>query len=120
MILLLRFTLNNTADDKFKVNVFAVIIGVALDSVTDKDNPEFKDGFQLSDIAATYRGPAQKISPAQAQFARLFTEMVSLCFEVDEKIFGNMTKQIKGSDDGTPYTLKYIPSRDIKSLLKKR
>ena len=40
--------------------------------------------------------------------------MVSLCFEVDEKIFGNVTKQIKGTDDGTPYTLKYIPSRDIK------
>ena len=36
--------------------------------LTDKDNPEFKDGFQLSDIAATYRGPAQKISPAQAAF----------------------------------------------------
>jgi hypothetical protein len=36
--------------------------------LTDKDNPEFKDGFQLSDIAATYRGPAQQISPAQAAF----------------------------------------------------
>jgi hypothetical protein len=36
--------------------------------LTDQNNPEFKDGFQLSDIASTYRGPAQKISPTQALF----------------------------------------------------
>ncbi len=39
---------------------------------------------------------------------------IGLCFEVDEKIFGSIQKTIKGTDDGTPYTLKYIPSRDIK------
>ena len=65
-------------------------------------------------VQALQAGFDTQVKAAQAQFARLFTEMVSLCFEVDEKIFGNMTKQIKGSDDGTPYTLKYIPSRDIK------
>lgn len=36
--------------------------------LTDKDNPAYKDGFQISDIAETYRGPAQKISPSQALF----------------------------------------------------
>jgi len=65
-------------------------------------------------VQALQAGFDTQVKAAQAQFARLFTEMVSLCFEVDEKVFGNMTKQIKGSDDGTPYTLKYIPSRDIK------
>jgi hypothetical protein len=40
--------------------------------------------------------------------------MVSLAFEVDEKLFGNTEKTIKGNDDGTPYVLKYKPSRDIK------
>ena len=50
---------------------------------------------------------------AQAQFARLFTELVSLCFEVDEKMFGSMTKEIKGVDDGTPFNMKYVPSRQI-------
>ena len=65
-------------------------------------------------VQALQAGFDTQVKAAQAQFARLFTEMVSLCFEVDEKVFGSMTKQIKGTDDGTPYTLKYIPSRDIK------
>ena len=65
-------------------------------------------------VQALQAGFDTQVKAAQAQFARLFTEMVSLCFEVDEKVFGNITKQIKGTDDGTPYTLKYIPSRDIK------
>ena len=65
-------------------------------------------------VQALQAGFDTQVKAAQAQFARLFTEMLSLCFEVDEKIFGSMTKTIKGTDDGTPYTMKYIPSRDIK------
>ena len=65
-------------------------------------------------VQALQAGFDTQVKAAQAQFARLFTDMVSLSFEVDEKVFGNMVKTIKGSDDGTPYTLKYTPSRDIK------
>jgi hypothetical protein len=65
-------------------------------------------------VQALQAGFDTQIKAAQAQFARLFTDMVSLCFEVDEKIFGSMTKTIKGVDDGTPFTMKYVPSRDIK------
>jgi hypothetical protein len=65
-------------------------------------------------VQALQAGFDTQIKSAQAQFARIFTELVSLCFEVDEKIFGNMTKTIKGVDDGTPFTMKYTPSRDIK------
>ena len=36
--------------------------------LTDKQNPAYKDGFQISDIAETYRGPAQQISSTQALF----------------------------------------------------
>ena len=36
--------------------------------LTDKQNPAYRDGFQISDIAETYRGPAQQISPSQALF----------------------------------------------------
>jgi len=43
----------------------------------------------------------------------VFTELISLCFETDEKIFGSMTKEIKGVDDGTPFNMKYVPSRAI-------
>jgi len=65
-------------------------------------------------VQALQAGFDTQVRAAQAQFARLFTELVAACFEVDEKIFSNVTKTIKGTDDGTPYTMKYIPSRDIK------
>ena len=65
-------------------------------------------------VQALQAGFDTQIKAAQAQFARLFTELTSVCFEADELIFGGIPKTIKGSDDGTPYVLKYIPSRDIK------
>jgi hypothetical protein len=65
-------------------------------------------------VQALQAGFDTQIKSAQAQFARLFMELVSLCFEIDEIVFGSMTKSIKGTDDGTPYTMKYVPSRDIK------
>jgi hypothetical protein len=65
-------------------------------------------------VQALQAGFDTQVRAAQAQFARLFTELVSLCFEVDEKIFGSMQKEIKGVDDGTPFNMKYTPSRDIK------
>tara|TARA_R110000822_G_scaffold53522_2_gene138024 strand:+ start:220 stop:1989 length:1770 start_codon:yes stop_codon:yes gene_type:complete len=55
-----------------------------------------------------------QIKSAQAQFARMFSDLLGLCFEIDEKLFPNVSKVIKGSEDGTPYVLKYTPSRDIK------
>ena len=64
-------------------------------------------------VQALQAGFDTQVRAAQAQFARLFTELVSLCFEVDEKIFGSMTKEIKGVDDGTPFNMKYVPSRQI-------
>jgi hypothetical protein len=64
-------------------------------------------------VQALQAGFDTQVRAAQAQFARLFTELVSLCFEVDEKIFGNMTKEIKGVDDGTPFNMKYVPNRQI-------
>jgi len=64
-------------------------------------------------VQALQAGFDTQIKAAQAQFARLFMDLVSMCFEVDEKIFGNMTKEIKGVDDGTPFNMKYIPSRQI-------
>jgi hypothetical protein len=38
---------------------------------------------------------------------------MELCFEIDEKIFGNMTKTVRGVDAGAPYEITYTPSKDI-------
>jgi hypothetical protein len=55
-----------------------------------------------------------QIKSAQSQFARMFADLIGLCFEIDEKLFSNVQKTIRGSEDGTPYVLKYTPGRDIR------
>jgi hypothetical protein len=64
-------------------------------------------------VQALQAGFDTQIKAAQAQFAKLFVEVIGLCFKVDEKIFGNKIKEIRGIDDGTPYSMKYIPSKII-------
>jgi len=64
-------------------------------------------------VQALQAGFDTQIKAAQAQFARMFVDLVSICFETDEKIFGNTQKEIRGSDDGTPFLLKYTPSKQI-------
>jgi hypothetical protein len=54
-----------------------------------------------------------QVKSAQAIFASALRDVVSLCFEVDEKIFGN-EKTIRGVDSGSPYEITYKPSKDIK------
>ena len=81
--------------------------------------PESRSG-QLDASVVTGRGVQAlqagfdtQIKAAQAQFARVFSELISICFEADEKIFGSKVKEIRGIDDGTPFTMKYVPSRAI-------
>lgn len=64
-------------------------------------------------VQALQAGFDTQIKAAQSQFARLFVELIGLCFRTDEKIFGNNSKEIRGLDDGTPYTIKYTPSKAI-------
>ena len=64
-------------------------------------------------VQALQAGFDTQIKAAQAQFARVFVELVAICFKTDEKVFGNTVKEIRGVDDGTPYTLKYNPRKAI-------
>jgi hypothetical protein len=62
-------TRRRTVLDKMAQAQRAVGAGLSTAALlTDKQNPAYKDGFQISDIAETYRGPAQQISPTQALF----------------------------------------------------
>jgi len=54
-----------------------------------------------------------QVKSAQAIFASALRDVVSLCFEVDEKIFSE-EKTIRGVDSGSPYEITYKPSKDIK------
>jgi hypothetical protein len=54
-----------------------------------------------------------QIKSAQAIFASALREVISICFEVDEKIFPG-SKTIRGVDSGSPYEITYDPEKDIK------
>jgi hypothetical protein len=54
-----------------------------------------------------------QVRTAQAILARWFADLFSLCLEVDEKIWPNKTKTLQGRINGTPFEVKYKPSRDI-------
>ena len=65
-------------------------------------------------VQALMSGFDTQIRTGQAMFARSLRDMVMLCFQVDETLFTEETKTIRGNADGTPYEIKYRPSRDIK------
>jgi hypothetical protein len=55
-----------------------------------------------------------QVKSAQAIFAAALRDVISLCFEIDEKFFAE-EKTIRGVDSGSPYEITYKPSKDIKS-----
>ena len=65
-------------------------------------------------VQALMSGFDTQIRTGQAMFARSLRDMIMLCFQVDETLFPEETKTIRGNADGTPYEIKYRPSRDIK------
>lgn len=54
-----------------------------------------------------------QIKAGQTILGETFEEIIGLCFEMDEKLF-NEEKSVRGVAQGTPYELKYMPSKDIK------
>ena len=64
-------------------------------------------------VQALQAGFDSQIKAAQAQFALLLTHLISMAFKVDEKIFGNRVKEIRGLDDGMPFAMKYSPAKTI-------
>jgi hypothetical protein len=64
-------------------------------------------------VQALMGGFDTQVKSAQAIFASALRDVISLCFEVDERYF-NFTKTIRGVDAGSPYSIDYIPSKDIK------
>ena len=64
-------------------------------------------------VQALMGGFDTQVKSAQAIFASALKDVVSLCFEIDEALF-NYEKTIRGVDAGSPYSLEYLPSKDIK------
>ena len=41
-------------------------------------------------------------------------DAIAMAFELDEKLWGDQKKNIHGVENGQPYTLTYVPSREIR------
>ena len=54
-----------------------------------------------------------QIKAGQTILAEVFEDVIKLCFEMDELLF-DAEKSVRGVAQGTPYELKYMPSKDIK------
>ena len=65
-------------------------------------------------VQALMSGFDTQIRTGQSMFAAAFTRLVRKAFKVDESFFPDEEKSIRGNAQGTPYEIKYIPSRDIK------
>jgi hypothetical protein len=67
-------------------------------------------GQGLQQLAGSFN---TQISLGQTVFKAAFKKYVKMCFQLDEKLFGNMSKDIRGNEAGVPYSLTYAPKKDI-------
>ena len=65
-------------------------------------------------VQALMGGFDTQVKSAQAIFASALKDVISLCFEIDERYF-NINKTIRGVDAGSPYSIDYMPGKDIKN-----
>lgn len=64
-------------------------------------------------VEALMGGFDTQVKTAQAVFAETFRHVMRLCFMMDEKLFGNVEKEVRGVNAGAPYEINYIPEKDI-------
>lgn len=64
-------------------------------------------------VEALMGGFDTQVKTAQAVFAEAFRHVMRLCFLMDEKLFGNVEKEVRGVNAGAPYEITYIPAKDI-------
>jgi hypothetical protein len=64
-------------------------------------------------VEALMGGFDTQVKTAQAVFAEAFRHLIRICFLMDEKLFGNVEKQVRGVNAGAPYEITYTPEKDI-------
>lgn len=65
-------------------------------------------------VQALMGGFDTQVKGAQAVFAVAFKDLVAMCFEMDEKFWPGTDKTVNGIANGSPFSITYRPSRDIK------
>lgn len=65
-------------------------------------------------VKALMAGFDSQVKTAQSILGDALQAAIELAYEVDEVYFGNVRKEIRGSSNGSQYSLSYTPSKDIK------
>jgi hypothetical protein len=64
-------------------------------------------------VEALMGGFDTQVKTAQSVLAGAFRDVIDICFQIDETIFGDVTKTVRGVDAGSPYEVTYTPKKDI-------
>ena len=64
-------------------------------------------------VQALSAGYDTHIKSLQGRLASGLSDIIEMCFELDEKLWGNVEKSVNGLRDGAPFEVRYKPSRDI-------
>lgn len=67
-------------------------------------------------VQALMGGFDQRIKVAQSMLGSALADALSMALEMDEKVWPNESKDVHASVNGSPYHLKYTPSKDIKGV----
>jgi len=82
-------------------------------------SPESRQGQQSASVI-TGRGVQElmdgystQIALAQEMVKFALEQVIRLCFAMDEKLWPNVSKEIRGQDSGVPFKITYTPKKDI-------
>lgn len=64
-------------------------------------------------VQALSAGYDNHIKTLQGRLASGLSDVIEMCFELDQKLWPNVEKSVNGLQDGAPFELKYRPGRDI-------
>lgn len=62
---------------------------------------------------ALMEGYSTQLAQCQEMMKFALEQVIEICFLVDEKVWGDKKKSIRGQDSGIPYEVDYVPSKDI-------
>lgn len=65
-------------------------------------------------VQALLGGFEGQISAGQLAIRDALMDVARMCFKLDEVYWPNLTKDVRGTESGTPFELSYRPSKDIK------
>ena len=64
-------------------------------------------------VQALMGGFDTQVKTAQAIFAEALRQVMYLCFKMDEKLWPDVKKEVRGINAGAPYEINYTPKKDI-------